>query len=70
MITLAGVGGATGFAMFRKSKNGLAMLAVAGLAGTTADMIYGWNYACHKEVSRFYEEREKEYLNRSSGPGR
>ena len=70
-ITLAGVAGSTGYSLLRKPKNGLALLAVSGLVGTTADMLYGWKYACKKEVSRFYVEREKEYSNNSGfGSGR
>mmetsp|Transcript_13729 Transcript_13729/g.28355 ORF Transcript_13729/g.28355 Transcript_13729/m.28355 type:complete len:99 (+) Transcript_13729:99-395(+) len=58
MATLAGIAGSTGYSLYRKPKNGLALLAIAGAAGSIADLAYGWNVACQPEVERFLAYRE------------
>mmetsp|Transcript_14020 Transcript_14020/g.18274 ORF Transcript_14020/g.18274 Transcript_14020/m.18274 type:complete len:95 (+) Transcript_14020:137-421(+) len=64
MMTVTAVAGTTGYSLYRKPKNGLGMLVVAGAAGTTADLIYGWTVACKPEVSRFLAHRQKEFWGR------
>lgn len=55
--TVVGVGGGTGYALWRRPKNGLGLMLVAGAAGTMADFAYGWKVACRDAVRRWQESQ-------------
>jgi len=49
-MTFVGISGATIYAMHKKPPNGVAIMVVAGVAGSLLDLSYGWTTACHQEV--------------------
>ena len=59
-FAVAGVGGGTGYAIYRKGpKNGLAIMVLAGAAGTLADFGYGWTTACRPQVRAWYDQKQR-----------
>lgn len=64
-LTAASVVGATAYAVHRRPKNGIALMLVAGGAGTLADLAYGWTTKCAPYVAAYQQyqhiqQREKE----------
>ena len=67
-LTAAGVGGGTGYALYKRPKNGIALMIFAGAAGSLADLAYGWTTACRPQVEAWQEQQQqlrKESLRRS-----
>lgn len=52
-----GVGGATGYALYKKPPNGIAIMLVAGGIGTIADFTLGMLYTCRPQALSWLEER-------------
>jgi hypothetical protein len=67
-LTTAGVLGGTGYSLYKRPKNGIGVMLVAGGAGTVADLIYGWNVACRTYVEAWkkHEMTEREERSKSS----
>lgn len=64
-LTVAGVTGGTGYALYKRPKNGVGIMVVSGVAGSLADLAYGWNVACSKYVDAWRQhelelQRQKE----------
>ena len=52
-MTFAGISTSTAYALYRKPPNGLAIMFGAGVAGTVADLGYGWTTACKSQVEQW-----------------
>ena len=50
--------GGTGYALYKKPKNGIAVMLVSGGAGTFLDLAYGWTTACRPYVAAWKEAEE------------
>lgn len=64
-FTVAGVTSGTGYALYKKPKNGVGAMVVAGVAGSLADLAYGWTIACRPYVEAWQQhelelQRQKE----------
>lgn len=70
-ITFAAISTSTAYAVYKRPKNGMQIMIVAGATGTLADFLYGWTMACTEQVtkSREYNERKQEFegLQRANG---
>jgi hypothetical protein len=53
-LTAAGITSGTGYALYKKPKNGIGVMVVAGAAGTMGDFLYGWLHACKPQVQAWY----------------
>eukprot|EP00977_Amphora_coffeiformis_P025405 scaffold19632_cov133-Amphora_coffeaeformis.AAC.2 len=53
-LTTTTVVGATGYALYRKPRNGIGIMLVAGGAGMMGDFAYGWIHACQPQVKAWY----------------
>ena len=51
--------GGTGYALYKKPRNGIAVMLVAGGAGTFLDLAYGWTTACRPYVEAWKGAEEK-----------
>jgi hypothetical protein len=62
-MTFAAISTATAYAVYKRPKNGMQIMVVAGATGTLADFIYGWTVACTEQVvkSREFNERQHEF---------
>lgn len=58
-LTFAGISTSTAYAVYKKPPNGLAIMMGAGVAGTLADLGYGWTTACKSQVSQWTSLREQ-----------
>jgi hypothetical protein len=63
-MTLTGISMGTGYALYRKPKNGLGIMIVAGAAGTIVDLAYGLTVACRPQLQarrcRLIAEKEQQ----------
>jgi len=50
------VAGSTGYALYRKPRNGIGIMLVAGGAGMIGDFVYGWFHACQPQVKAWYNK--------------
>lgn len=63
-LTVAGVMGATGYSLYRRPKNGIGVMLVAGGVGTMADLAYGWSTKCRPYVLEW--QKHQQQLERES----
>lgn len=52
-LTATGVVSGTGYALYKKPRNGIGIMLVAGAAGSLGDLMYGWVYACKPQVKEW-----------------
>jgi len=52
-MTFGAVSVATGYALWKKPPNGVAIMIVAGVGGSLLDLGYGWTTACQHEVAEW-----------------
>jgi hypothetical protein len=67
-MTFASVSSATAYSLYKRPKNGIGIMLVAGASGTFADLIYGWNVSCTEQVAASYQYHEQEKLARLPRP--
>lgn len=60
-FTFASVSGATGYSLYKKHPQGIALMLVAGAAGSMADLVYGWNFPCQSQVQDWHNRNRLEY---------
>ena len=53
-LTFAAVTTTTGYTLYKKHPNGIALMLVAGAAGSLGDLAYGWNFACRSQVQAWH----------------
>ncbi|GAX17511.1 hypothetical protein FisN_18Lh152 [Fistulifera solaris] len=64
--TVAGVMSATGYSLYKRPKNGIAVMLVAGGVGTMADLAYGWSTKCRPYVLEWQKHQQAMQRNEKS----
>jgi hypothetical protein len=59
-MTFAGISTSTAYSLYRKPPNGIAIMIGAGVAGTIADLGYGWTTACQSQVQQWTDLRKRQ----------
>jgi hypothetical protein len=54
---------ATGYSFYKRPKNGIAIMLVAGGVGTMADLAYGWSTKCRPYVLEWHKHQQQMQQN-------
>ena len=58
--TFAGVSGGTAYSLWKKPKNGIAIMVVAGTLGSLMDIGTGWFDTCRDQVDHYHHQKIKD----------